>query len=138
MSSNCSDHWHRQTTHSLWFWISAKLPNKNDCFSLPTLIFILHRLSHLLWPLDLISVIIKQLFPYQWHPNPPSEVMLSLPTSHGTLIVIIYNRQKAGDVIEYASHPSIVFTSTFCSDPFAYIPLIYFMPFILRKAVGIN
>ena len=52
----------------------------------------------------------------QWCPNPPSLVVFSFPMSHGTLIVIIYHRQKTGDVIEYASHPSIVFTSTFCSD----------------------
>ncbi len=52
----------------------------------------------------------------QWHPNPSSLVMFSFPMSHGTLCVIIYHRQKAGDVIEYASPPLILFTSTSCSD----------------------
>ncbi len=64
-----------------------------------------------IWSVSLSNIIFRSVVP-----KPPSSVVLSFLTSHGTLIVIVYHRQKAGDVIEYTSHPSIVFTSTFCSN----------------------
>ena len=129
----------RESMEQILHVVEPSMALPNDCFVLLPLCFILHhpQFIYLLWSLGSISGIIEQWFQISGtHPPLFGYVLVPFISQNTVCCNLPQTKGRWRDWVHLPSIKCVCFYSLFWSV--AYVLLIYFISFILWKAVGNN